>query len=605
MVRKVSFLCLGVLIAATAVLSSTASAGLVGWWKFDETSGTVASDSSGQGNDGRVVGNPKWVPGKIDGAFQFDGSTYINCGNKPSLNFTGQITMAFWFNVQAFSNTWEGFLAKGDSAYRASRSNGTGDSVHMGISGGNYFDATTIVTGGQWHHYCATYDGTTAKIYIDGKLDAFRAYTNGLTLDTYDLYIGENQQATGRMLHGMLDDVRIYDKGLSEQQVQDLISKGISPTWNKAESPNPANGMIGVMMPLFQWGKGETAMFHNVYMSTNPDLTPADLVGPRWPGTTYYYAAGLKPGTTYYWRVDEIEKDLVTIHTGDVWTFVTQDLTAYYPSPADRANTATTTPTLTWMAGTSAIKHQLFFGDNLDAVTQGAAGTDKGPFDLTSATFAPGTLESLKTYYWRVDETVLGNAVKTGPVWRFATTQTVDDFEGYTDQTGSCVFDTWVDGYADQLSGSTVGNTAAANGTYCETAVVHGGTQSMPFDYNNIDSPFYSEAVNDLGGNQDWTANGIDALVLYFRGALTNSAAPLYVAIEDASKQKAVVVHSDPASTTASKWTEWKIPLSSFTGVNLGKVRKLYVGVGDRTNPVKDGTGRILIDDIGLAKPCE
>jgi hypothetical protein len=50
-------------------------------------------------------------------------------------------------------------------------------------------------------------------------------------------------------------------------------------------------------------------------------------------------------------------------------------------------------------------------------------------------------------------------------------------------------------------------------------------------------------------------------------------------------------------------WTEWKIPLSSFTGVNLAKVKKLYVGVGDRKTPVADGSGRIYIDDLRVTKP--
>ena len=49
---------------------------------------------------------------------------------------------------------------------------------------------------------------------------------------------------------------------------------------------------------------------------------------------------------------------------------------------------------------------------------------------------------------------------------------------------------------------------------------------------------------------------------------------------------------------TLTTWTQWKVPLSSFTGVNLAKVKKLYIGVGDRKTPVKGGTGRIYIDDI-------
>jgi hypothetical protein len=587
------------LAASSIALCRTASAGLVGWWTFDETTGAVAKDSSGQGNDGRVVGTAQWVPGKIGGALQFNGSTYVDCGNKPALNVRDQITMSFWFKVQAFSNTWEAFLAKGDGAYRASRSNGTDNATHMGITGGNYFDAVTIITDNQWHHWAGTYDGTTAKIFIDGKLDAFRQYSGQIgDSSSYNLYIGENAQATGRQLHGLLDDVRIYDKALNDQQLQDLISKGTSPTWNKAEKPVPADGTIGVGVPLLQWSKGETAMFHTVYLGTSPNLTAADLVSSRSPLTLYYHIPGFKPGTTYYWRVDEIEKDGVTTYAGDVWSFVAQALTAFYPDPADGANTASTTPTLTWKAGLGAVKHHLYFGNTLDAVTQGTVAVDKGTFALTDATFAPGTLESLTTYYWRVDEVLAGDAVKTGAVWKFTTAQTVDDFESYNDLK-NLIYDTWIDGLTDLLSGSTVGNATAP---FAEQVIVHSGLQSMPLDYNNVTTPFYSEAKQDFGA-QDWTSQGTDTLVLYVRGRLVNSAAPLYVALEDNAKHIGVVAHPDPAILTTTKWIEWKVPLSGFTGVNVAKVKKLYIGVGDRTNPVKGGTGRLYIDDIRLAKP--
>jgi hypothetical protein len=101
--HKILLLTLAAVVSA--VLCSTASAGLVGWWTFDETTGATAKDSSGQGNDGRIVGTPQWVAGKIGGALQFNGSTYVDCGNKPSLNVRNQITISFWFKVQAFVNT--------------------------------------------------------------------------------------------------------------------------------------------------------------------------------------------------------------------------------------------------------------------------------------------------------------------------------------------------------------------------------------------------------------------------------------------------------------------------------------------------------------------
>jgi regulation of enolase protein 1 (concanavalin A-like superfamily) len=82
-----------------------------------------------------------------------------------------------------------------------------------------------------------------------------------------------------------------------------------------------------------------------------------------------------------------------------------------------------------------------------------------------------------------------------------------------------------------------------------------------------------------------------------------NSRDDLYVVVEDASGKSATVVNPDPAAVNATAWTEWKIPLTRLTGVNLSRVRTLYLGVGDRKNPAKDGGGRVYIDDIRVTKP--
>jgi hypothetical protein len=253
------------------------------------------------------------------------------------------------------------------------------------------------------------------------------------------------------------------------------------------------------------------------------------------------------------------------------------------------------------MPGQGATKHQVFFGDNLDAVTQGAAGTDKGTLALAETTFAPGVLEGLTTYYWRVDE-ILSSGTKTGPVWSFTTCLSVDDFESYTDDLAAktTIFDTWIDGLTNGLSGSTVGNATAP---FAEQAIVHGGKQSMPLDYNNVNTPFYSEAEREFAPTADWTVSDADTLVLFVRGTPGNKAAPLYIAVEDASKKNAAVTYPDSAIVAASKWTQWEIPLSSFAGVNLAKVKKVYIGVGDKKAPAAGDAGRIYVDDIFVTAP--
>jgi len=321
----------------------------------------------------------------------------------------------------------------------------------------------------------------------------------------------------------------------------------------------------------------------------------------------YYHIPGFTPGATYYWRVDEIEKDGVTTYAGDVWSFVAQDVKAYYPSPVDAAKGASAKPTLTWMAGAGALKHHLYFGDNLDAVTQGTVAVDKGVLAAGEATFAPGALENLTTYYWRVDEVLTGDTVKAGPVWSFTTCLPVDDFDSYTDDVAAktTIFDTWIDGYTNS-TGSIVGN---AQAPFAEQTIVHGGTQSMPLDYNNVATPFYSEAEREFAPAQDWTVDGANTLILYVRGRVGNGPGPLYVTLEDSAQHTATVVHADAAVLTTAKWTQWRIPLvetqnlASLQGVSLAKVKKLSLGVGDKANPKAGGRGLIYLDDIGLARP--
>ncbi|MCU0914144.1 MAG: hypothetical protein MUC88_06235 [Planctomycetes bacterium] len=363
-----------------------------------------------------------------------------------------------------------------------------------------------------------------------------------------------------------------------------------------AHTPNPADGTLGVFMPLFTWMAGDGAMFHSVYLGKTPELTEADCVAKNQYPTMYYHVLGLEPGVQYYWRVDETD---VTgkITTGPVWTFVAQADTAYYPTPANGSTDVSPSAALTWQPGLGVIKHHVYFGNSLDAVTQGAAGTDKG--ETPDPTFKPTALEPVTTYYWRVDEIGLGGAVKTGPVWSFTTYLPVDDFESYTDNEGGRIYETWIDGWTNN-TGSTVGNTTAP---FAEQTIVRSGKQSMPMDYNNARTPFYSEAEREFAATQNWTVGGLADLKLDFRGSSRNGAGALYVVVADSSGKSVVVTHADTAAVTAPVWTPWKIPLSSLTGVNLSRVKKISIGVGNRQNPAAGGTGRIYIDEIRVTKP--
>jgi hypothetical protein len=594
------------------------------WWKFDEGTGTVAKDSSGKGHDGVITG-ATWKSGGVGGldyCLDFPGqiTSMVEDKNAPSyLNGLGAITVAMWIKSRV-TNSDNGFIncevPDGSDSYVTMRydaagGNGGGTNVlKMGVtstSGEQQLETSSGLQTTEWQHVALTWKGGVAlNFYNNGKLDKpsnVQAQNTGTISGCTTLIVGRGAKDLagnpGTGWNGLIDDVRIYSTVLTDAQIAELAAN--KPIAFKASEPNPANGAIGVGTPLLQWRKGDTAVFHNVYVGTTPDLTEANLVGKSQPFALYYHVAGLTPGATYYWRVDEVEADMTTVRTGDVWTFVAQDVKAYYPTPADKSPDVAPGSALTWQVGLTALKHHLYFGTSLDDVTNGTAGTDKG--ELTTATFTPPGLDSVTTYYWRVDELGPGGAVKTGAVWSFTTSLPVDDFESYTDKAGEEIFTTWIDGFTDGTNGSTVGSLTATNGTFGETTIVHSGKQSMPMDYNNVKSPFYSETYREFAPVQNWTVSELADLRLDFRGVATNGAGALYVAVEDSAGKAAVVTNSDPAAVTLMTWTEWKIPLSSLTGVNLAKVKRLYIGVGDRQAPVKGGAGRIYIDDIRLTKP--
>jgi hypothetical protein len=603
--KTLALLFVGAFILGGPSVNSVAAAdpSLVGWWQLDDGSGTLAADSSDAGNNGELFGDPVWsTAGVYSGCLLFDGTDdYIFIDGHFKL---ATYTIAVWFRddspgqrdiISAYAPTvLHGILLEVGSDGRLRFLN----RFPLGTGGGNNIYSTASYSDGVWHHAAITKSLTEIALFVDGQEIGRMADTSVFDpTDSFGVALGclDNERGLARMFLGAMDDIRIYSRSLTAGQADGLFH-GVNPDFRKAAEPSPADGTVGVGIPLFQWTKGETGMFHNIYLGTSPDLTDADLQGNRLPITTFYYAAGLQPGATYYWRVDEVELDGTTIHTGNVWSFVAQDVVAYYPTPVNAASDVPAAVTLTWMTPVGTTEHHLYLSDSLDAVTQAAADADKGV--LTEATFTPTDLESLKTYYWRVDETIAAGGVKTGPVWSFTTTLSIDDFESYTDDLGNAIFDTWIDGWTNG-TGSTVGYTQAP---FAEQTIVHGGLQSMPLDFNNVNAPFYSEAEREFAPTQDWTVDGADALLLYVRGWSANRTTPVYVRLEDASQNAATIVHPDPAFAATTKWRQWRIPLTDFAGVNLAKVQKLCIGLGDTAATEPGGTGRLYIDDIELAK---
>ncbi len=261
-------------------------------------------------------------------------------------------------------------------------------------------------------------------------------------------------------------------------------------------------------------------------------------------------------------------------------------LQARAPQPATAATGVVLDATLDWRPGREAASHKVYFGTDANAVAQGTAPAKT----VTDHGYTPDSLNLGTTYYWKVDE--VNAATYPGEVWSFTTQAyaVVDDFESYTDKPGEEIFSIWIDGFADNYksSGSTVGKDTAANGTFGETTIIHGGKQSMPLAYDNTKGPGFSEAVLTFDTPQDWTASGIKSLSLWFQGVAGNGG-QLYVKINTTK----VAYDGDAADLARPAWQVWNIDLSKAGKVN--SVRSLTIGIEGA-----GAKGTLYIDDLRL-----
>jgi hypothetical protein len=278
---------------------------------------------------------------------------------------------------------------------------GNSDSLHSGLDGEEIATADRIGGLNTTLHW-------TNTAYQDPERIMFEVKTPGL--HTLNIYMREDGAVVDKIL--LTSNPSYTPTGFGPPE-----SAREAPT--KANSPKPADGATGITTPLFEWNKGVTAVFHNVYMGTSPDLTEADLVANRQPFAMYFHMQPLVPGTTYYWRVDEIEPDMTTVHTGTVWHFTVTPYEAWQSNPADGATGLFPAPTLRWNAGQQAVKHQVYLSNQAAEVENASAAAAQG--EVATASFNAPILRSSTTYYWRVDEVKADGTSTPGPVWSFST----------------------------------------------------------------------------------------------------------------------------------------------------------------------------------------
>jgi prepilin-type N-terminal cleavage/methylation domain-containing protein len=207
--------------------------GIVGWWKFNEGSGTIAYDASGNGNTGNLtlVNTPTWISGKLGGGLSFNGSAneYVDVPATTSLATYSSYTVMLWANIQ--TNSQVGLMQRlGWMDSLCINSSGGHSKAHFYVwnPGGGEIGSvlgTLNISNGTWHLIAGTFQASKSQLFLDGMLD--NSSTPSASPSAFsDLHIGQGCGGSGTEMNGSIADVRIYNRALSAGEIQALYNAG-------------------------------------------------------------------------------------------------------------------------------------------------------------------------------------------------------------------------------------------------------------------------------------------------------------------------------------------------------------------------------------------
>ncbi|MHC4595376.1 MAG: LamG-like jellyroll fold domain-containing protein [Planctomycetota bacterium] len=346
---------------AAGVANADLAEGLVAYWPLDDGGGTTAIDVVG-GHHGTLINGPTWTPpGDFKmgtGALKFDGTNDV-ASIQPFDVIGGGITLAAWMKPDSFgindgrviskANEWladdhwwmlSTIASGGDMRLRFRLKTNDGQAVPTLIA------TSGKLVIGEWHHWAATWDGTTMRLYSNTQ-EAGSIPKGGTAVATDptvsvaigsqppDAHLPGNEARIIKYFDGVIDDVAVWNRALTPEELNTLWNDGAgTPIIKLAKASNPRPSDEAEDVPrdvVLSWTPGIFAPpvnGHKVYLSESfNDVN--DGVGGVAADANSYAPGRLDFGTTYYWRVDEVNgAPDYTVHQGDVWSFTTE-LLAY------------------------------------------------------------------------------------------------------------------------------------------------------------------------------------------------------------------------------------------------------------------------------------
>jgi hypothetical protein len=295
--------------------------GLVGYWNFD---GGTATDTSGSGNNGTLTNSPTPVSGHVgSGGMSFGGTNYVTVPDASSLTGSSGLTISFWINTNETASRTVLSKRHGSSPYYSynviidTLTNNRANCTIMNNSalGGTAGGATSSFTRGVWQHITCVYNGSSVAIYTNGAQSGF---TSSLTGTVFDSDGTLQMPVSNSPFVGSLDEVRIYNRALSAQEILDVYNDTGSGGGSPSPSPTPPPpGPTDTTAPVVSSISSSSITTTSATVSWNTDEVSDSQVdyGP----TTGYGSqttlssslvtnhsqslSGLTSGTLYHYRV--------------------------------------------------------------------------------------------------------------------------------------------------------------------------------------------------------------------------------------------------------------------------------------------------------------
>jgi len=222
--------------------------GLVGYWTYDseDLQGTTAIDRSGNGYNGTLTNGPVTVDGTLSGGLGLNGTTQIVTGSGPSLSVP--LTICAWYKIDAGSDVFDNTAASDTIVTLRSAS---ANYEAFGISIANTAAATAVVTagaldnndggtsraagttnlwtqGGEWQHVCGVFPSHTYRVvYLNGTPEGTNTSYENTQVSTVHVGVGTNSTSYLSYAEGVVDDVRIYNRALTNEEIR-LLAAGRS-----------------------------------------------------------------------------------------------------------------------------------------------------------------------------------------------------------------------------------------------------------------------------------------------------------------------------------------------------------------------------------------